>query len=119
MINPVDKASKLFEIMSQSSDPESIRVTKDLYERAKKVSLMSSLKDNDGIKFLVEHFSTAIKNINAALLVSDSEELPDRLRDRLVDRKKDLVQFLGLFDINGKEMKAIEEQVDYELEQFN
>lgn len=115
----VDKAQKLLEIMNQSGDPQSIIEVKSLYERAKHVSLMESLKDHDAIKFIVEHFSKQIRDINRALADVDSTELPDKARDRMIDRKRDLQAFLTLFDFTGAESKSIEDALDYELEPYN
>jgi hypothetical protein len=83
-------------------------------EEAKRLMLLKSLKDHDGVKYVLEIFEGEIRKINEALLKSDSKTLSDSERDRLLD-KRDLAQkYVGLFVGVEDELERLEDVVDKE-----
>ncbi len=84
------------------------------YDEAKRLLLLKSLKDQDGVKYVIEIFQGEVKKINAALLKSDSTEMPDKVRDRYIDRRDLAQKYLALFVSVEDDLEKLEDAVDKE-----
>lgn len=82
---------------------------------AKRLLLLKSLKEHDGIKYIIEVFESEVILINQKLLDSDSKVLPDYERDRLIDRKVLAKKYLDLFTNLDEDLSTLEDRVDEEL----
>lgn len=83
-------------------------------EEAKRLMLIKSLKDHDGVKYVFGVFEGEIKKISETLNKSYSKDLKDIERDRLLD-KRDLAQkYVNLFKGVDEELDRLEETVDKE-----
>jgi len=85
------------------------------YTQAKKLLLINSLKENDGLKFLLDNFTMEVKQINDKLLDNNSLKLPDYERDLLIIEKRCYKKFLDLFEHNDKSIQLLEKKIDEEL----
>ena len=72
-------------------------------KEAKKYLLINSLKDNKGIKIILDSFQNEIQQMNDLLLQADSNLLSSHERDRLLDKKAMYKRFISFFDeaVNG------------------
>jgi hypothetical protein len=82
---------------------------------AKRLLLLQSLAKHDGIKYVLQIFESEVEKINAMLLGSDSKSLPDRERDRLLDRRDLAQKYLDLFKPVESDLEKLEEIVDKEV----
>lgn len=110
----LDKLQKLKNyFLGNKADPQDVSTIESWEAEAKRLFLIQSLKNHDGIKYVIEIFKTEIENANSKLLSSYSKDFPDSERDRILD-KRDLAQkYLDLFDIE-KDLQKIEDAVDKE-----
>lgn len=96
------------------SDAQDVRVIDGWLDEAKKLMLLKSLKEHDGVKYVLEVFEGEINKINETLNKSYSKDLKDTERDRLLD-KRDLAQkYVSLFKDIDERLEAIEDIVDKE-----
>lgn len=112
----LDKLIELKKKFSTGKADHQDVVTIDGWEsEAKRLFLLKSLKDHDGIKYVLEIFAGQVHLINEALLKSYSKDLSDKERDRLLD-KRDLAQkYLNLFNEVDEQLEELEELVDEEI----
>lgn len=97
------------------ADVQDMRTIEGWMEEAKRLFLLKSLKDHDGVKYVLEVFQGEISKINETLNKSYSKDLKDIERDRLLD-KRDLAQkYVGLFKDIDVKLDALEESVDKEF----
>jgi len=118
-MNLLEKAQLLAKYLGDSKDADTFRELNQMYKQAKNLTLLESLTKNDGIIFIVDYFSKELRDINTILLSAGSEELNDRQRDRLIDKKSLYTQFISMFTDNDKHIQGLEQKLDYQLEQFN
>ena len=81
---------------------------------AKRLFLLQSLKEHDGIKYLLEIFESEVAKINDNLLKADSKTLSDYERDRLLDRRDLAQKYLNLFLPVEGDLEKLENLVDSE-----
>lgn len=94
------------------ADPIDLGTIDAWLAEAKRLFLIQSLKGHDGIKYVLEVFEKEVAQINEKLKSSYSKDLPDKERDRLLD-KRDLAQkYLNLFSGVDEQLAKIEEDVD-------
>jgi hypothetical protein len=94
------------------ADPSDTNTIDGWFEQAKRLMLLKSLKDHDGIKYVLEIFEGEINKINEQLNKSYSKDLKDTERDRLLD-KRDLAQkYVSLFKNVEEDIEKIESMVD-------
>lgn len=83
-------------------------------DEAKRLMLLKSLKEHDGVKYVLDVFEGEINKINETLNKSYSKDLKDTERDRLLDKRDLAERYVNLFkDIDGQ-LDNIEEAVDKE-----
>ena len=112
-MNLLSKLTKLRELFS-GGDPQDEATVNSWLIEAKRLMLLKSLFEHDGVKYVYEIFNSEIEKINEALLKSDSKSLSDKERDRLID-KRDLAQkYVGLFTNLDEQIEKLEELVDNE-----
>lgn len=77
--------------------------------------LLESLREHDAIKALVDILKKDVEAFDTQLLIKDSVQLPDRARDRLLDRKALYKQVLAYMDGDALEQvrKEIDSQYNY------
>lgn len=83
---------------------------------AKRLFLIRSLKDHDGIKYVLAIFTDEIKTINDQLL--NKRQMLEDERYRLLDRRDLALKYLGLFQVETR-LEQIEEIVDEEITRLN
>lgn len=116
MFNLLEKISELKKKFSGSkADYQDLKTIDNWLDRAKQLFLLKSLKDHDGIKYVLEIFQSEINKINEQLVKADSKTLPDYDRDRLLDRKDLAQKYLNLFVPVDSELEKLEEKIDEEI----
>lgn len=115
-MNLLHKLSQLRNFFAGSGgDPQDVVVIDSWIDEANKLFLLKSLKEHDGVRYVLKIFKTEVDAINTALLGKYSRELPDTERDRLLD-KRDLAQkYLNLFTPIDQRLEELESEVDNEL----
>ena len=76
--------------------------------------LKKDLRKHEGVQLIVEKLREDVVEMSIVLANADSEKLPDRRRDNLIDRKELYLWFLGFFANVEKEIKMIDKQVEEE-----
>lgn len=114
-MNLIDKIQALRDrFVKGHADNQDIKVIESWYEEAKKLMLLKSLKDHDGVKYVLEIFQLDIKKINEQLQSAYSKDLKDTERDRLLDRRDLARKYVSLFDGVEDGLERLEEIVDNE-----
>jgi myosin heavy subunit len=94
------------------SDSQDVDIIDGWIKEAKRLLIIKSLKDNDGVAYILDIFNNEINKIDEKLKSNYSKDMPDYERDRLLDRKDLAQKYLNLFkDIDGR-LEKIEEEVD-------
>jgi hypothetical protein len=101
----LDKIKKL-ESVIREEDSDEVRSWKKQVEKS---ILIDGLKENDGIKLILDRYTEEIKSINEILVNADSETLSDKRRDMLIQYKKMCLIFMEFFI--DKDISGIEEQI--------
>lgn len=83
------------------------------FEEAKRLMLLKSLKDQDGVKYVLEMLGGDVRKIDEALNKSYSKDLKDIERDRLLDKRDLANKLLQLFAVE-EQLERLEEIVDSE-----
>lgn len=95
-------------------EPQDIGTIDSWISEAKKLFLLNSLKNHDGIKYVLEIFKSEVSKIDSLLSNSYSKDLPDRERDRLLDKRDLAKKYINLFDNIEEKLDKLEELVDKE-----
>lgn len=112
-MNLLSKLSKLKELFF-NGDPQDVDAIDSWVNEAKRLMLLKSLFEHDGVKYVYEIFNSEIIKINEALLKSDSKSLSDKERDRLIDRRDLAQKYVNLFTNLDEQVEKLEELVDNE-----
>lgn len=111
--------SKLSELknffVGKKADLQDVRLLDGWISQAKKLLLIKSLAEHDGIKYVIDIFQAEVDAINRTLIGSDSKVLPDYERDRLIDRRDLAKKYLDLFLPVDNLLEKLENDVDTEL----
>lgn len=112
----LEKIQELYKKFSIGrADPQDLGSIDGWLTEAKRLLLLKSLKEHAGVQYVCDVFESEIKKINTALLNHDSKVLPERERDRMLD-KRDLAQkYLNLFIDIDKQLEKLENDVDKEV----
>lgn len=76
--------------------------------------LVDSLKEHEGILMLTEKLKNDLGEMDEVLKTADSEKLPDKKRDRILDRKELYWWFISFFQDTQEEMDSLEKQIEIE-----
>ena len=96
------------------ADVRDVATLEGWMDEAKRLMLLKSLKEHDGVKYVLDVFEGEINKINETLNKSYSKDLKDTERDRLLDKRDLAERYVNLFkDIDGQ-LDNIEEAVDKE-----
>jgi len=99
-MNPEETLKDLDDLIRRFDDPaypDDKEKLKSWKESLNQAMLMDDLAKHDAIKMIIEKYRQELIDINTVLQEADSEKLPDKKRDRLLDRKELYLEFLGLF----------------------
>lgn len=96
------------------ADNTDVNVIDGWYEEAKRLMLIQSLKNHDGVKYVIEIFKNEVDKITEKIDKSYSKDLKDTERDRLLDRRDLAQKYLNLFDGVENDLERLEELVDKE-----
>jgi hypothetical protein len=92
------------------ADAQDIVVIDAWIAKAKELLILKSLKDHDGIKYVLNIFSQEIAKINSTLL--DNRELKEQDRLRLMDKRELCQKYLDLFDPIETHLEELEEKIN-------
>lgn len=95
-----------------NGDREDVVQIEAWIEEARRLILLDNLFKHDGIKYVYNIFASEIKKINSSLLKSDSKEMSDYQRDRLIDKRDLMLKYINLFTDLTVQIEQIEEIVD-------
>lgn len=113
-MNLLDKITQLKDyFLGKRADSQDVSVIDSWMAEAKRLLILKSLKDHDGIKFVLKIFLKDIKDINETLLTNRS--LKDDERLRLMDKRALAQQYLDLFTPIDYQLEQLEQKVDSEL----
>lgn len=116
MENFFEKIGKLIKKFREGgADSQDVSTLESWEGEAKRLFLLKSLKDHDGVKYLLGIFTSDVKKIDELLKTSYSKELPDKERDRLLDRKALAEKYLNLLVPVESELEQLEAKIDEEL----
>ena len=116
MNNILEKITKLLNFFKDNKgDTQDVGAIVSWEEQAKRLFLLKNLKEHDGIKYLLEIFEGEVAKINEVLKNSYSKDLPDKERDRLLDRREMAQKYLDLFLPVEEGLEKLEETLDDEL----
>jgi hypothetical protein len=101
-------------LIDKRGDEIDVNLVDSWYEEAKRLMLLKSLAEHDGVKYVVNIFTSEIDGINGRLSQENSETLPDKTRDRLIDKRNLAQRYLDLFVNVDKDLDSLEEAVDAE-----
>lgn len=110
----LDKLTELKDrFVGGRADIQDVAVIDAWISEAKRLFIINSLKDHDGIKYVLMVFEKEIGSINEVLLNNRSLDCDTRLR--LLD-KRDLCQkYLDVFNGVNERLEQIEDKVNSEL----
>lgn len=95
------------------ADARDIDSIKNWEDEAKRLFLLKSLKDHDGIKYLLEIFQGEVNEINNSLL--NKRQMFEDERYRLLDQRELAQKYLNLFLPVEDELDKLEETLDNEI----
>lgn len=96
-------------------DADRLKAWRSSLERA---MIKESLKEHAGVKMILDKLREDLVKMTEVLQKADSEILPDKKRDRLLDKKELYLWFLGFFADIDEETAEIEKKVVEETEYF-
>lgn len=115
-----EKIEKLLSYFRQNrADAQDIGAIASWEDEAKRLFLIKSLKDHDGIRYVLEIFESEVKKINERLNSAYSKDLPDTERDRLLDKRELAKKYLDLFSGVEEDLDSLEENLDTELSKLS
>ena len=113
MFSLLDKLNDLRnQFLGSRADNQDVAEIEGWIDSAKRLFILKSLKDHDGIKYVLAIFQSEIESINNQLLKADSKILSDYQRDRLLDKRELAQKYLDLFiPVEGR-LEDLEKKVD-------
>lgn len=111
-MNNIEQLKKKYADPAFESDKQQIL---DWDRDLKKAKMKAKLKDNDAMQIILKDLRDKIKEMEILLKETDSTELPDKERDRVIDRKKLYFWFLNIFETSEATVKSIEESINENL----
>jgi len=78
--------------------------------------LVDSLKGHEGIKIILEKLTGDLDGMDEVLKTASSDELSDKQRDRIIDRKRLYQWFIGFFKDPEAEMQSLDKIINEEEE---
>jgi len=112
----LDKLTELKDrFLGGRAEASDVRTIDAWIDEAKRLLLIQSLKNHDGIKYVLEVFANEVRQANQKLRESYSKDLPDNERDRLLDRRDLAKKYLNLFAETDEKLELLEAKVDEEL----
>ena len=107
----LEKIDKMLVRFSDSAFPDDIETIKSWKSEVKRAMIIDDLKNHDGIKMIIEFLSNEIEQIDLVLLNAYSDKCPDKIRDRMLDKKYMYNSFMGLFPSN-EQLTQIDNEVE-------
>lgn len=112
LIDKIEKLEKKFADPNYNYESTMFKAWK---EQATRDALILNLREHEAVKWLIAALRKEVDEMNAVLSRSRSASLPDRERDRIMDRRDMYQWFLTFFDLADMSQKALEKQVDQNL----
>lgn len=110
----LEKIQKLFSFLkNKRADEQDLNTVLYWEEEAKKLFLVNSLQNHDGIKYVLEIFKDEVKSINESLL--NQRQMFEDERYRLLDRRDLAQKYLDLFANTENDLNKLEKTLDEEL----
>lgn len=82
-----------------------------------KIRLMEDLKKHAGIQMILQDWTSEIVKINYRLNSEKSDTLPDKERDKLLDKREMFNKFISYFSTTNQ-LESLEKEVDSNLEPY-
>ncbi len=108
----LDRIDKLIKKFSEPGCEEDLNIVfgwKDMFSDA---VIIEDLSEHDGIRIALREMKKEIGEINELLVSADSDMLPDRKRDRVIDRKDLYEKFIKVFEDSKYRINKIKEEVE-------
>ncbi len=108
----LDRIDKLIKKFAEPGCEEDLNIVfgwKDMFSDA---VIVEDLSEHDGIKIVLREMKKEIGEINELLVSADSDMLPDRKRDRMIDRKDLYEKFIKVFEDSKYRINKIKEEVE-------
>lgn len=106
---------KLEQLLARYKDPLDKPLLQAWEQEVNRLLLVNSALENEGVKKLIEELQTQIQSIDEILLNSTSDDVDDKMRDRLIDQKKILNRVTTYFTSAPEELEALEKEIDKNL----
>ena len=109
-----EKIQKLFTFLKGNrADEQDLNTVSYWEEEAKRLFLINSLKNHDGIKYVLEIFKNEVEKINDSLL--NQRQMFEDERYRLLDQRALAQKYLDLFANTENDLDKLEKTLDEEL----
>lgn len=95
------------------ADAQDVGVIQSWESEAKRLFLLKSLKDHDGVKYILDIFEGEVRKINDQLL--NKRQMFEDERYRLLDQRSLAQKYIDLFNGVEDDLEKLEETLDEEL----
>ena len=112
------RIDNLLKEFSDPAFPDDVEAIKSWKSEVKRAIIIDDLKEHEGIKMIVEFIDKEILDIDLVLTNAYSDKCPDKVRDRLLDKKQLYLNFLELFP-DEVEIQQIEKEVKKNEDSFD
>ena len=109
----MDIQEKLSHMKEKYRDPIDAEQISAWENEVQNLMLVQSALENEGVKRLIAELDTEVRKIEDQLMTSDSVTLPDRERDRAIDRKRIYERVIAYFDVSR--LGNLENEIDKNL----
>ena len=110
----LEKIDKLLQKFQDPSFPEDLETIREWRNKVNMAILKKDLLQHEAVKMIIDYAKEEMEDIIFLLQTTDSQKLPDDLRDKLLYRKSMWRWFVGIFKNPDEEIKEIEAKVDEE-----
>lgn len=105
---------KLAALREKYRDPQDQAQVSEWEVKANQLLLLHSASQNAGVQYLLDELRKEVEKIDETLLIARSEDVNDRERDQLLDRKALYKRFISYFG-DSLELKRLEGEIDRNL----
>lgn len=90
---------KIEQLKAKYTDPIDAPQLAEWEKEAQRILLVEGIAGSDAIKMLTDQLQSEVDSINGALLAYDSTDIPDTMRDRMLDKKVMHQKIIDFFDV--------------------
>lgn len=107
----MDLLQKIEELKAKYNDPIDAPQLTAWEKEATRLLLIEGVAGSDAVKYLTNQLRSEIETMDSFLLTMPSNDLPDILRDRMLDKKALYLRVISYFDVDTAK-KELEKRLD-------